>query len=81
MARDRANLKISPDQLARFNRLRKTHPQGAFFKKLMDEYEREEPGRERIESGDSEQLDRIEEIVRNVPGRTADEVEGRMSRR
>lgn len=81
MARDRANLKISPDQLARFNRLRKHIPQGAFFERLMDAYESDEPEGERIESGSSEQLDRIEEMLQNNPERSADAVEERLSRR
>ena len=81
MARERANLKVGPEQLKRFNELRGTNPQRTFFERLMDEYEREDPDGERIESGDSEQLDRIEELVRNAPDRTANEVEDRMNRR
>ena len=52
-----------------------------FFEALLDGHESDEPDGQRIERGDSQQLDRIEELVRNTPERTANEVEGRMSRR
>jgi len=74
-------MKVERERLERFNELRPgDETQGEFLETLLDAYEGGgDESSERIESGDSEQLDRIEELVRNIPGRAADEVESRMS--
>ena len=78
---DRTTVRPSTELFERMNERRKADRLSwdEFFERLLEQDAVE--SNERIESGDSEQLDSIEELVRNVPGRTADEVEGRMSRR
>lgn len=79
----RANMKVERERLERFNELRPDdETQGEFLEALLDAYESGEgESSERIESGDSKQLDRIEELVRGVPDQTANKVEERLGRR
>lgn len=68
MARERANLKIQSVQLERFNNLRPDETtQAEFLDILLDAHENDsEPGSQRITSGNGEQLDSIEGLLRTL---------------